>query len=610
MKHLSYILFVIFLLFVGLQSNAQIVINEFSCANTNTIANNFFDYDDWVEIYNTSSSPIDLSGYHISDKVNNPTKWQVPGSINIPANGFIKVYADKRDMINGSDLHTNFKLTQTKNEYIILADPLGSIIDSVQITTPTKENHSRGRTTDGATTWSLFTNPTPGWENINPILDYVTTPIVDPPAGFYTGPINVSITSPDPSTTIYYTTNGSFPDNNDAIYSNPIIINATTVIKAIAYSNLGSNVIPESFIECNTYFIDENHSVPVISISGAQVDNLLNGNQSSPTGYFEYFDENQVLIDEAQGEYNKHGNDSWFYQQRGIDYITRDQFGYNYAISHDIFRAKDRDKYQRLIIKAAANDNYPFENGAHIRDQYVHSLSQVGELRLDERTFEPCVMYVNGLYWGVYDIREKVDDLDFTDYYYDQDEGSVDFIKTWGNTWIEYGTDTGWTNIRNFILGNDMTIQSNYNHVKSFYNTGSLIDYFILNSYIVCADWLNWNTAWWRGTDPDGDKKKWRYTVWDMDASFGHYINYTGVPNTNANADPCDPESLGNPGGQGHVPIWNTLLNNDEFFANYINRYADLSNTVFSCDFMISHLDSLITLIEPEMQQQIDRWGG
>ena len=123
-------------------------------------------------------------------------------------------------------------------------------------------------------------------------------------------------------------------------------------------------------------------------------------------------------------------------------------------------------------------------------------------------------------------------------------------------------------------------------------------------------DRLNWNTGWWRGKNPNGDKRKWRYILWDMDATFGHYVNYTGIPDTGAGADPCDPETLGNPGGQGHVPILNALFDNDEFSADYINRYADLSNTIFSCDFMIGHLDSLINIIEPEMPGQIERWGG
>ena len=100
-----------------------------------------------------------------------------------------------------------------------------------------------------------------------------------------------------------------------------------------------------------------------------------------------------------------------------------------------------------------------------------------------------------------YDYREKVDDLDFTEYYYDQGYGNVDFLKTWGGTWTDIGDNTTqqeWNNLRDFIVDNDMNDVDNYQYVKSVYNTGSLIDYFILNSYVVCMDWLNWNTAWWR----------------------------------------------------------------------------------------------------------------
>ena len=119
----------------------------------------------------------------------------------------------------------------------------------------------------------------------------------------------------------------------------------------------------------------------------------------------------------------------------------RDQFGYNYALKDKIFETKDRTKFQRLIIKAAANDNYPFSfggTGAHIRDSYINHLSQLAKLKLDERSYAPCILYKNGEYWGVYDIREKVDDPDFLDYYYDQDEKYKDspeyiqYLKYWG----------------------------------------------------------------------------------------------------------------------------------------------------------------------------------
>lgn len=606
----QYILTSIFILLLVYNNFSQVVINEYSCANLNTIQDNYSSYEDWIEIYNPGATAFDLTGYYLSDKPTYPTKWVFP-SISVPANGYLMVFASGRDEISGGYAHTNFKLTQTKPEYIVLSNNIGTIIEQILIE-PNQKDHSRGRTTNGAATWSLFTTPTPNAANNNAMQNYATKPIFDQNPGLYAGTISLNITSPDPNVTIRYTTNGSTPTAASPVVSGPISINNTTVVRAISISSTPS--IPASFVETNTYFINDVHTVPVLSISGNQVSNLLGGSYLEPEGALEYFNSSQVLVDEATGYFNKHGNDSWAYDQRGIDFVAQDQLGTNYALQDQIFRSKTRDEYQRLIIKAAANDNYPFENGgAHIRDAYVHSLSQIGELKIDERSYEPCILYVNGQYWGVYDMREKVDDSDFTDYYYNQDVPYIQYLKTWGGTWAEYGGPqaiTDWNTLKNYILSNDMSIPANFDFVSAQYSWKSLVDYIVLNSYVVCSDWLNWNTSWWRGLDTLGTKEKWRYTLWDMDATFGHYINYTGVPSTAPDADPCNADNLPDPGGQGHVPILNALMANPIFEQYYISRYADLSNTIFSCDFMISHLDSLIDIIQPEMQRQINKWGG
>lgn len=620
MKKLLPFFLIISVLFLFKQGKSQIIINEYSCANASSGGDpDFFgEFEDWVELYNTSGSNMNLNGFHLSDKASNPTKFQIPGSITIPAGGKLMVYCSGREQIaGGTEIHTNFKLTQTKHEQIIFADPTGVIIDSLTIKNH-QTHHSRGRTTDGANTWSVFENSTPNGVNTGAKLEYATTPIFSVAPGFYTSSQSVTISSPDANVTIYYTTDGSEPTTSSNVVSGPVNIASTTVLRARAFSSDAN--IPASFIETNTYFINASHTVPVISISGDDIMTLLNGSQIEPIGALEYFDRAGVMQTEVTGDFNKHGNDSWAYDQRGIDFIGRDQHGYNHGLTHQLFAHKDRDEFQRIILKAGASDNYPFENGgAHIRDPYVQTLSQLGKLKLDERTYDACVLYVNGQYWGVYETREKVDDADFTEYYYDQDEKYknspeyIQFLKTWGGTWEEYGAPNAqndWDALKNFILTNNMAIQANFDYVDSVYNWKSLVDYFCLNSYIVNKDWLNWNTAWWRGLDPNGDKKKWRYTLWDMDAVFGHYVNYTGIPDTSPNADPCDAENLPDPGGEGHTEIMQALMNHPTFEQYYISRYIDLGNTVFSCDNMIPLLDSLIAMIAPEMPAHVARWGG
>lgn len=604
------LLFVNFILFFSYSLTAQVVINEYSCSNINGPVNAFGDRDDWVELYNTTAAPINLTGFHLSDKASNMTKWQIPSGT-IPANGFLMVHCSGKNTVSGLELHPNFKLTQTENEWIILSNNLGVNVDSLKIVHLTKQNHSVGRETNGAPTWKLFTNPTPNASNVGAVNFYTASPVFSVISGFYAGSQNVTITCPNPGATIRYTLDGTDPGLGSTLYTGPITIAATTILRAIALSA----DLP-SFITSGSYFIGVDHTLPVISISSQGVSDLIEAGDSGlePQGFFEYFDADNSFICKGEGEFNKHGNDSWAYDQRGFDFIMRDQFGYNDDIEHQIFPEKSRDKFQKIIIKAAANDNYPAEQGAHIRDAYVHTLSQKADLKMDERTWKPCILYLNGAYWGVYDIREKVDDSDFTEEYYNQGSDDLYFLKTWGGTWEEYGTPNAqpdWDNLFNYIQANNMGNSTNFNYVDSLYNWHSLVDYFVLNSAVVCMDWLNWNTAWWRGLNPDGDKKKWRYALWDMDATFGHYINYTGIPDDSPNADPCNVENLPNPGDQGHTVILSKLMNENPLVEQYyINRYADLLNTHLSCDYMIYLLDSMIAQIQPEMAEQITRWGG
>jgi hypothetical protein len=374
------------------------------------------------------------------------------------------------------------------------------------------------------------------------------------------------------------------------------------------------------FIETNTYFINDNSTLPVVSISGdANLSQLLNGTQNEPIGYLEYFESNGTLADETMGDFDKHGNDSWAYNQRGIDFIARDDHGYKRRLEYPFFNTSDRVNYRRLILKAAGSDNYPHQDGgAHFRDVFAQKLSEVSNLELDERRSSFVSLFVNGQYWGVYDLREKVDDNQYTDYYYGQDyiyrdsDDYIQYIKTWGATNPEFGNQPAieaWDSLMSYVQNNDMAIQANYNYVDSQLNIDSLIDYFVINSYLVNRDWLNWNTSWWRGTNPAGSALKWRYALWDMDGILGHYTNYTGIPDITAGADPCQVESL--EVGVGHAQTIEKLITESPIVRQrYITRYADLLNTHFSCEAVTQLFDNIVAEITPEMPRQLQRWGG
>jgi len=602
-------------LFAGQISFSQVVVNEYSVSNLDQFADNHGYYEDWIELYNTGTEEFEIGGHFLSDRPSNPYKWQIPVGTVIPAQGFMRFWVSGRDEVSGSHYHTNFKLSQTKDnpEHIVLSNPFGGMLQDITLEL-TQLEHSRGRTTDGADTWSIFPSPTPNNSNntTNAYPGYAAKPVMSDSAGFYTETLYITITTTEPDGEIRFTTDGSQPLQTSPLYTEPVEVSSTTIVKARTYNPSTINL--RSFIEFNTYFINEEHTVAVMSLSAGQLDNLLNGNQSlRPFGTFEYFNEEGIRSTFGYGEFNEHGQDSWVHDQRSIDYIARDECGYNYAIREQMIPLTDRDEFQRVILRAAGDDNYPgIDTSALMRDFFVQNTAEKNNMHLDVRKGEKGVMYCNGEYWGVYGFREKVSDHDFTKYYYNQGKFDIYFLKLWGGSWAEYGGQDAWNDwnpLHNYIKQQDMADQEHFDYVAERYDYKSLVDYIHINSFVVCSDWINWNVGWWKGINPEGGHQKWGYILWDEDATFAHYINYTGVPGISPYTPPCYPEGLTSD-PEEHIVALNHLLDNDEFRQYYLARYVDLANTAFHPYSMHLYLDEIEARMLPEMQQHVDRWGG
>ena len=347
---------------------------------------------------------------------------------------YLRVWCSGQDTLLAGNHHTNFKLAQCKPDEVLFTNGSGGLIDSVHLRRHQK-NHSWGRSPDGATTWKLFTSPTPNASNgINGLNGYAVKPSLSLAPGFYSSSQSVSLSTPELNSSIRYTTNGTEPTATSTLYTGPVSITATTVLRAKVFST--NPAVFESFIETNTYFINQTYTMPVISLCGDQLLTLMNGNSGTvPQPNLEYFDENKVFQYETYGDADKHGNDSWAFNQRGIDFCADDEYGYNYTNPGQFFDdpklgLSPRTRFDNIILKAAASDNYPGDSdpSCHMRDAFVQSYAFRKGLELDGRRYQPCILFINGSYWGIYEWREKFD-TDHTDYYYDQPDGEIDNLK-------------------------------------------------------------------------------------------------------------------------------------------------------------------------------------
>jgi gliding motility-associated-like protein len=594
-------------------ANSQVVINEYSASNSNLVADYAGNFSDFVELFNTSGTAVNLGGYHLSDDITNIPRWTFPTTVSIPANGRIIVYCSGDDTITpGGQIHTNFHLTQCKNNKIIFSTSASAVVDSLTLIR-TQNNHSRGRTTDGAASWSLFINPTPNATNNNAFAGYADRPTMSVAPGFYTASQNVVLSTTQPNITIRYTVNGLAPTATSTVYTAPIVVPNTMVIRAACFSS--NAAIMPSFTETNTYFINVTHSSPfnVISLCGNY--NTLFGTGNEVRTSMEFFDTTKTFKWEFEGGSRRHGNDSWAYPQKGFRVYPYDEYGYLDKINEKFFKTTPRQEFKTIILKAAASDNYNGNTGqltAHMRDAYCHTFSIKHGWEFDERSYAPTIIYINGQYWGVYEIRDRVDE-DYVDYYYNQSKKKIDMVRHWGGATniIDAGSDTGWTNLKNFIVTNNMTIPANYAYVESVLNINSFIDFFVLNNYIANSDHLNYNTMWWRGRKGAG--VKWKYALWDQDNIFNLGENFANLPTTGPELDPCAPFSLFT--GSNiifHTQMVNGLLTSPKFKKQYQDRYANWLSTSLTCDSLLAHLKYFEDLLAPEMPAQIARWpaGG
>ena len=509
-------------------------------------------------------------------------------------------------------VHTNFKIS-ADGETLLLSAPDGTVIDEVDLG-GIPPDVSFGRQPDGGDAWFYFDEPTPDTPNTTQGYQGVT---VDPefslPGGVHNGTQQVELSVDSPSAIIYYTLDGSEPADSHEVYSGPIDVTETTVIRAKAFE---SGCLP-STTKTESYLLNVQHNLPIVSIStnpehffdwetGIYVKGP-NANASFPYLHANFWQdwERPINIElfEPDGEtaFNVRagvkifGNWSRGFDLKSLAIHARGCYGCS-EFDYQLFNDKPIQTFENFILRNSGHD----WNRSMMRDALMTGL--VADLDIERQAYRPTVVYLNGAYWGIHNMREKINEH-FLSSNCGVDSEHVDILEC--NAVVVQGSADGYLAMIDYIETHDMSDSDSYAHIETQMDIPNFITYEIAEIFFNNIDWPRNNIKFWRPQTPEG---KWRWILYDTDFGFGYYFmedEYWAENTLEWATDPNSPE-IGN-------PPWSTfllrsLLDNETFRHDFINRFCDLLNTHFRPERVIPQIQTKAAAIESEIPAHIIRW--
>jgi hypothetical protein len=623
---LTFTIPLIFISLIKAQISPRIYINEFLASNVTIDADmvDFDDYSDWIELHNAEDYDVDIVGYYITDDLTEPDKWQFTESTIIPARGYLRVWADGYDMNpgrtftrpypdqNGDPIyfttkyhHMNFNLNRA-GEAIGLFGPDSVLIDTVTYTLQQRDI-SMGRKPDGSPNWYFFGEPTAAYSNITDgtlNIEYTGSPEISPQSGFYTGSLIVTMDSPPGGAEIRYTMDGSKPSSSSLLYQSPVPLSQTTVLRARIFEN---DKLPGPVIT-KTYFIDENIALPVISITSppaALFDDIIGIYENIFKGreipvHFEFFETGGIPAFNLDAGLRLTGQLSLFYAQKSFTISANERYGPD-VINYRVFPQRELNNFASLYLR---NAGVPDNQSTFFRDALIQTLV-LNQTDIDGQAYRPAVVFLNGAYWGIYNIRDKInsdyigiihglnpDDIDLLEY-------NVSSIPV-----VMEGDGENYNAFYNYFKSHDLSVQENYEYISNWMDIDEYTNYQIIEIFVDNVFWLNQNVRMWRERN---EIRKWRWILYDTDYGFGMPNPFsTGFTNNTL-------EFATNSDNNAMAPPWATLifrklLTDEEFKTGFIQKFAVYLNTIFYPDSVLSLINRLQDIISPEMSRHILRW--
>jgi hypothetical protein len=633
-----------------------VYINEVMASNSETASDLIGGNSDWIEILNNTSNSVDLNGYYFTDNSNEFNKFQITRSIIIPAFGREIIWASGEPQRGVN--HLDFSLSSS-GEFIALTQPDGAtILDSLSFPKQ-RTDVSFGRETDGSNHLRFFSPASFNTQNdaADAYLGILEPPTFSHQGGFYQSAFNLTLTTADSGATIYYSTDGSKPSQNNirgisyqyknqfftdnlltSSYETKQYISNIPVVDRTSDPNKISRIastvsssgnlyyFPDyqlykgtpvraishranylsSRVATYTYFIHPEISpkfdIPVVSIS------------STESNFFDFYEgiyvpgntntqqESEKLVN---FEFIKN-DDSIISQQMGV----RLQGSGSRVFPMKSLRIFARAAYsseEAISYKLFTNSNKTNfkrillrNSGNDFSQEYLSIMfrdafiqTSVKHLDIDCQAYEPVAMFLNGEFWGLHNLRENLDKY-YLEEKYGMNADSVDIME---DLEVKQGDAANYNSMNAFFRSNnDLSSPSLFATASKLIDLRSYIDYQITEIFYHNNDWITNNVSQWREKVPsNNDHPKGRSGKWRW------FLFDTDFGARYYGSNLLD-HAIEN------QYILKRLLTNQTFKNDFINRYADLMNSAFTSSRLVNLIDSLEDNIKAIIPQHIDRW--
>lgn len=588
---------------VGLAQGLRI--NEVVSANEATVADERGIYADWVEVVNYADGPVELAGYRLDDGDDFAAAWAMPDTTLAPG-ALLLIWCDGAAGDTVSDLHADFGIA-ARGEALVLFAPDGRVVDRAPAEA-IPADHSLGRPVDDRESWSFFTEPTPLAPNDGPPLGPRRSPplLSRTPQAAISAPFELQLLSESPGDTVRYTLDGSPVTGASPAYEGPLALVTNTVVRARSFRGGALPSVPV----VASYLFERSPTLPTLSLAVAPDDFYgPDGLYTRPSAgneralHVEYFDTTGRLgFGQGMGV-KMHAPDR--FQQKSMRLYARGRYGSS-TVEYPLFETLPVERFRRLILRNGGNDGTE-KKRLHVKDGFAHAL--YAEIRPHYATaaYEPVSVFLNGDYFGIYNLRERQDEH-YLRTHYDVGCEEVDFLEydyaERDHKKIICGDWTAWESLKTYILDHDLSEPAAYAHVAEQIDVDDFIDYQAFEIFIGNVDWLNNNIKFWRERKPGG---KWRWLLWDAEYGMGTLENDAGEPDFDFMTMAKD---WGGWGNEDWTWMLRGLVANEGFRRRFLTRYGDLLNTTLRPGHVGPTLDEAVGRIRAELPRQLDHWGG